>query len=1755
MLERDLQEWEEYDARWLEHDSPFQSPTALHPLVDAHAEAFVGPHQSSGSPFLIGDAAETELHDNPSPHICNCGRTSSIPSGETEGRSLSEGFEETNYSELPNSQGENELSPAATCAAGCPDPSPAELRAIRQKGNPDGAVVERTQGDLKENLALQLIDYDVNAFLPTKARHNEGLARINEFIARRTRETTERIAVTITGSASRTGSSSYNDVLSCKRANCIAQNIRTFLPARAAGRVDINSAGEGFTRATCKGSDCELGEWRSVLVQVHSHSNPPPPLPVVDPGCAQYTIRCCSFHTTSWPEVLLSELLNKGLPNIPANLKGPAMQAIRKGLAELKKQLLKGFPKLAGAAEGLEKLLELFPAEIIQETGVFEISERGKANPRVSVLCYSGWGLRIIFPRTNIDQFLNDAMNKVPGLQRLVSIKKLLIDLIKNRIPNALKTLVQPIQSDSPGPAVNFDLLHPRNMRVFEGRVQVGKGVWMPGEVNLEFDSPPWHRPDPVQRPHISSCPGATCNDSGVQTVVGDGHGLEFFSITAGNLAIGSCRCQAAAASEAEGNFKSEETGELQNEGEQWTPELEMYSPVQDSSSNASRENEYGNSQEKEAQLEALEIDPYSAIRPALLPEHASLSAGELTVVLGRRPAIIALHRMLSSPEPQLASLAVLLGSGGKRVVRLNSSNVPVSSYLHLLSRLCREAAEQSEVDSGLPTRRENESQISLERPTEEFFSPSDPPKNIADALTAKNWASALALAIQAGMHDATDLTNLIFFAKHPELGRIELDPANPKFKQLSAEWSQLLNGEVWKAIVGASENTALAVHGSEVADEDRFFWGPNGKRLKQLVLNAAKEVDINPGLLGAIMMAETRRPQSYLSSERVSSYHIGTDDFYEGRAAIAARVPAYKKVKWDKNQTPMVHDNDATTPRQVQSIVFDSGPDAVLATAVYLKFREVRLREIAAESKKNFDSLPVEIRFALTRIAMAAGTGGATPLLRDALNGKDILIRKYIPVKIYQTQRNATVRTAQALHLSDWIFGIPIAPSVQNEVYESEGYGAEPEISTETESAEATVHLTPAGLLEDRIDSEIGKFNKGSAFQVSNTQTVPFQWICNLEIGLRVISPGGSERRTGPKPLATGVLISPCHVLTAAHVLSDRQPVGDEFEHLLAERVWVIPGRDGENGPRGKIEAKSWKLNPKWNPDKSSIDADYALITLEKPFTDMSFWGDTDGSANDFLDSLPDSVIQSLIGHEITTAGYPESKNKQMWCFKGNLSVGSPELDANWKKQGAASWFKGARRFGITADAEKGQSGSPVWVTDDGKRYLVGVLTDAGEKLNWAVVVNADVVLQLREWMRTTGCPIAPKANQELEFSENELQENYVPVSFEGEDPLPKGVPEFEHFFQPMKADASGINWVSKGAEEKLEPLNPGFIDDKDNLENSALQDNLVSLLIENEEFSRYLSRDSLHLRKAGATDKIRVALIDLTGKRNTEPQFAGWGSTVAIDSGSAVKVAVLYAAFQLKADLEHIANSEGIHSTPELCNSVDQRWQKTGIVDRPKLAEIFHGDQNPPRLAFAEDIQDAVNNISTHEANTASSVLIRKIGFPFIASVLWRSGLRHPKRGGLWLLWNYDDANPQEWNSPARPAPGPVFPHTSTALSLATFFALLGQGRLANPASSAEMKRSLRESWYRDVLPSASFSSKVGLLYNTSKCTRWEIKHGQRVCTKYEVSAALEGDFIENGKLRYAVAIMTVGIPEGIEVLKKLAVQLDELIRKNNP
>ena len=208
-------------------------------------------------------------------------------------------------------------------------------------------------------------------------------------------------------------------------------------------------------------------------------------------------------------------------------------------------------------------------------------------------------------------------------------------------------------------------------------------------------------------------------------------------------------------------------------------------------------------------------------------------------------------------------------------------------------------------------------------------------------------------------------------------------------------------------------------------------------------------------------------------------------------------------------------------------------------------------------------------------------------------------------------------------------------------------------------------------------------------------------------------------------------------------------------------------------------------------------------------------------------------------------------------------------------------------------------------------------------------------------------------------------------------------------------------------------------------------------------------------------------------------------------------------------------------------------------------------------PGLVFRQQIKDAIKKIiSRHDANEAARVLIEAAGFPYIGSLLWQSGLRHPTRGGLWLTSSYNSR--ARWEPAALPPPRPIFGHTATALSMATYFTLLAQGRLVNSSTSLEIKSALSTaSWWRPKLgsgplpDSAKIASKVGLLL---LCTRRDPKN-EKKCVASIATHVHEAGLIENGRFRYAVAITTVGIPEGVDVLTKLITEIDALIRANNP
>jgi phosphatidylserine/phosphatidylglycerophosphate/cardiolipin synthase-like enzyme len=220
---------------------------------------------------------------------------------------------------------------------------------------------------------------------------------------------------------------------------------------------------------------------------------------------------------------------------------------------------------------------------------------------------------------------------------------------------------------------------------------------------------------------------------------------------------------------------------------------------------------------------DAKDVEYYAAHDPARSAELASLKADEIASLFGRKSSLVALHWLLASNELRQAALAALLGKAGRRSVRVLNADLAIPDYLRLLSRLCGDAAAQTEQEVaespfrfGAPEMEESESF------SEEAFSQSEtrtatddetdrsevhleenefrvdrlPAKARAEFAKTDSaaWRQTVEEAIGAGIRDPNDLADLIFFMQHRDrvaggAGK-PIDKVEADFFKLRAEWN-----------------------------------------------------------------------------------------------------------------------------------------------------------------------------------------------------------------------------------------------------------------------------------------------------------------------------------------------------------------------------------------------------------------------------------------------------------------------------------------------------------------------------------------------------------------------------------------------------------------------------------------------------------------------------------------------------------------------------------------------------------------------------------------------------------------------------------------------------------------------------------------------------------------------------------------------------------------------------------------------------
>ena len=314
-----------------------------------------------------------------------------------------------------------------------------------------------------------------------------------------------------------------------------------------------------------------------------------------------------------------------------------------------------------------------------------------------------------------------------------------------------------------------------------------------------------------------------------------------------------------------------------------------------------------------------------------------------------------------------------------------------------------------------------------------------------------------------------------------------------------------------------------------------------------------------------------------------------------------------------------------------------------------------------------------------------------------------------------------------------------------------------------------------PAGEADDEAEGEaVGfeheVFGRDDRVLVTDTLAVPARWVCAIDLFT-----DDPKRGKGASPLkslsrATGILIGPCHVLTAAHVLDDATVVVDDTERKApVTRVRVSPARNGDNdkGPLGPAWSSTFR-----RPQTFNALNDYALIVLETDLArathrafqgPLGYWGkDPRIAALQVLDPA------TLGTPSCTVIGYPGDRcgNKRIERVERKIrycAQRQPDIWAStaWQSTGTARPRAGVALVPHDIDTWEGQSGAPLFLRRGGAFHLLavhgGVMQDGRGQAtrNRAARVTAQMLGDLRDWINeVAGKTVATVRNDALVFT-----------------------------------------------------------------------------------------------------------------------------------------------------------------------------------------------------------------------------------------------------------------------------------------------------------------------------------------------------------------------------------------------------------------
>lgn len=250
-------------------------------------------------------------------------------------------------------------------------------------------------------------------------------------------------------------------------------------------------------------------------------------------------------------------------------------------------------------------------------------------------------------------------------------------------------------------------------------------------------------------------------------------------------------------------------------------------------------------------------------------------------------------------------------------------------------------------------------------------------------------------------------------------------------------------------------------------------------------------------------------------------------------------------------------------------------------------------------------------------------------------------------------------------------------------------------------ETAEASPESSPE-MVDEALVTETAQIieviiGTDDRVRITQTQKIPWRYYCALKIYM----PGNKVYR------GTGFFISKRAVVTAGHCVYMHDPVNPS-KSSWAQKIEVSPARNGTVEPFGKVTATTFRSTVGWVQGKKAA-SDYGCILLPPG----SFSSQQLGSFG--FGVFPTAT---LLAQRAVLAGYPGDKPfAELWGMGRQIKTVT------------------ADQLIYDIDTMGGQSGAPVYIKYQGKRYVVGIHNYGASSGNSATRITKPVFDNLKKW------------------------------------------------------------------------------------------------------------------------------------------------------------------------------------------------------------------------------------------------------------------------------------------------------------------------------------------------------------------------------------------------------------------------------------